>query len=171
MWLLVIGRLLVWFPWPACQSALGLDSKPQTAPDVLVSTLHGSHHHQCMDVWITVSLFRKKHLLNALKCRVTSYNDLPYLSLRHFSTWIGKFFLIENAAPLLLLVKDVKKTGSKPPVAVLKCSSSLRCASCNSAMSTFSFPDVLQAITDYTENVWAPRCVVMSVSIMFQVAS
>ena len=26
------------------------DTEPQTTPDVLVTTLHGSHHHQCMNV-------------------------------------------------------------------------------------------------------------------------
>ena len=37
-----IRRSLVRFPWSACRSVLG---QPQTAPDVLVSTLHGSHYH------------------------------------------------------------------------------------------------------------------------------
>ena len=32
---LVIGRLLVRFPLSACQSVLGQETEPQTAPDVL----------------------------------------------------------------------------------------------------------------------------------------
>ena len=50
---LVIGRLLVRFPtipWYACQSVLGQDTEAQTAPDVLVGSLHGSRHHQCVNV-------------------------------------------------------------------------------------------------------------------------
>ena len=54
---LVIGRLLVRFPWSACGSV-------QTAPGVLVGTLHGSHHHQCVNVGITVSHFGQKLLIN-----------------------------------------------------------------------------------------------------------
>ena len=38
----VIGRSLVQFPCSAW-------TEPQTAPDVLVGTLHGSHRHQCMN--------------------------------------------------------------------------------------------------------------------------
>ena len=34
---------MVWFPWSACQSVSGQDTEPQTAPDVLVGTLHGSY--------------------------------------------------------------------------------------------------------------------------------
>ena len=37
-------------PWSACRSVLGQDTAPQTAPDVVVGTLHGSHHHQCVNV-------------------------------------------------------------------------------------------------------------------------
>ena len=47
---LVIGRSLVRFPWSPCQSVFGQDTEPQTAPDVLGRTLHGSHRHQCMNV-------------------------------------------------------------------------------------------------------------------------
>ena len=32
-------RLLVWFPWSACQSVLGQDTECQIAPDVLVSCI------------------------------------------------------------------------------------------------------------------------------------
>ena len=46
---LVIGRLLVPFPWSAYWSVLGQDIEPQTAPDVCVATMHCSHHHQCMN--------------------------------------------------------------------------------------------------------------------------
>ena len=38
-----------WFDLPACRSVLRHDTESQTAPDVLVSTLHGSHHHNCMN--------------------------------------------------------------------------------------------------------------------------
>ena len=39
-----------WFDSPvsACWSVPGQDTELQTAPDVLVGTLHGSHRHQCM---------------------------------------------------------------------------------------------------------------------------
>ena len=37
-----IGKSLVQFPRSACRSALGQDTEPQTAPEVLVGTLHGS---------------------------------------------------------------------------------------------------------------------------------
>ena len=47
---IVIGRSLVQFPWSACWSVLGHDTEPQTAPDVLVGTLHGSHHYHCLYV-------------------------------------------------------------------------------------------------------------------------
>ena len=47
---------------------LGQDTESQTAPDVLVGILHCSYCYQCMYVWITVSYFGQKHLLNALKC-------------------------------------------------------------------------------------------------------
>ena len=40
------------------------DTEPQTAPDVLVGTLHGSHRHHCMYELLQVALER---LLNALK--------------------------------------------------------------------------------------------------------
>ena len=43
---IVIGRLLVRF---ALVCTLKQDTEPQTAPDVLDGTLHGSHHHQCMN--------------------------------------------------------------------------------------------------------------------------
>ena len=46
----VIGRLLVWFPWSACRSVLGQDTESQITPKVLVGTLHGINHHQCMNV-------------------------------------------------------------------------------------------------------------------------
>ena len=55
-------------PQSACPSVLGQDPEPQTAPDVLVGILHGSH--QCMNVGITVSCFGHKHLLNALNVNV-----------------------------------------------------------------------------------------------------
>ena len=46
----VFRRSLVPFAWCECRSVLGQHTEPQTAPDVLVITLHGSHHHQCMNV-------------------------------------------------------------------------------------------------------------------------
>ena len=39
-----------------CQSVLGHNTEPQTAPDVLVGTLHGSHHLQCMNVCMNKTL-------------------------------------------------------------------------------------------------------------------
>ena len=51
---LVVRRSLVWFPWSACPSVLGQDTEPETAPDVLVGSSHGSHRHQCMNIWFTV---------------------------------------------------------------------------------------------------------------------
>ena len=55
---------MVQFLWSVCQSVLGEDTEPQTAPDVLVSTLHGSHHHQCM--YVCVSVVGQKASVNAL---------------------------------------------------------------------------------------------------------
>ena len=49
---LVNERSLVRFPWSTCRSVLGQDTEPQTAPEVLVGTLRGSHHHQCMNVYM-----------------------------------------------------------------------------------------------------------------------
>ena len=45
---IVIRRTLVRFPESSCQSVLGQDTEPRTAPDLLVGTLHGSHRHQCV---------------------------------------------------------------------------------------------------------------------------
>ena len=66
-----------WFdsPGPRIEVSLG----KITAPDELVSTLHGSHRHQCMSVWITVSRFGQKHLLNALKCKCKTENSMNQL--------------------------------------------------------------------------------------------
>ena len=50
---LVIGMLLVQFPWSACWSIKGQDTEPQTAPYVLVCTFHGSHH-TFISVWMYV---------------------------------------------------------------------------------------------------------------------
>ena len=50
---------LIRFPWSACWSVLGQDTEPQTAPDVLVGTLHGSHRHQCMNVCMNKSPWTK----------------------------------------------------------------------------------------------------------------
>ena len=47
---LVIRWSLARFPWSACRKVLGQDTEPHTAPDVLVCSLHGSYHHQCMNV-------------------------------------------------------------------------------------------------------------------------
>ena len=41
--------------------------------------LHCSHRHQCMNLWITVSCFGQKCLINAIKCKCK--NCLKYLSL------------------------------------------------------------------------------------------
>ena len=59
---------LVRFPWSAYQSVIGQDTEPQTAPDVLVGTLNGSRpatdRIQSTNVWITVSCFGPKCLIN-----------------------------------------------------------------------------------------------------------
>ena len=66
---LVIGRSLVQFPWSACQSVPGQDTEPQTTPDVLVGTLHGSHHHQCMNVCVNYYTLRwTKASVKCCKC-------------------------------------------------------------------------------------------------------
>ena len=52
---LVIGRALVQFPSSAWGSAVGQDTKLQTAPHVLVGTLHWSHQHQCINVCMNYS--------------------------------------------------------------------------------------------------------------------
>ena len=56
-------------PWSA--SVLGQDTEPQTVSDVLVGTLAAI----CvwMYVWITVSCFGKKHLLNTLNVKLINY--------------------------------------------------------------------------------------------------
>ena len=51
------GSSMVRFPCSACQRVLGQDTEPQTAPDVLVGTLHGSHQHQCMNVCMNYCAF------------------------------------------------------------------------------------------------------------------
>ena len=38
-----------WFDSPGPRSVLGQDTEPQTAPDVLIGTLHGGYHYQCMN--------------------------------------------------------------------------------------------------------------------------
>ena len=76
---LVIRRSLVRFHWSACRRILGRDIEPQTAPDVLGGTLHGSHRHQRTNVWITVSRFGQKHLLlGMLYCLFYSKWDQIY---------------------------------------------------------------------------------------------
>ena len=51
-----------WFHFPGLQVevSLGKILNLKTAPDVLVGTLHGSHRHHCMTVWITVSHFGQR---------------------------------------------------------------------------------------------------------------
>ena len=68
---LVIRRLLDQLPWSPCRSVLGLITETQTALDVLVGTLHGSHRHQCMNVCMNYckSLWTKAFGLNSLKCK------------------------------------------------------------------------------------------------------
>ena len=51
----VIGGSLVRFPRLQCQSILEQDTEPQIAPDELVSTLHGSFFHQCMNKCVNVT--------------------------------------------------------------------------------------------------------------------
>ena len=54
-----------------CQHVLGQDTEPQTAPDVLVSTLHGATSIGVwMYVWIKVSCSIQKCLLNVLNVNI-----------------------------------------------------------------------------------------------------
>ena len=50
--------------------------------------LHVSHHHQCMNLWITLSCFGQKHLINALKCKcfLECYNAQAWLEDR--TVWV-----------------------------------------------------------------------------------
>ena len=41
-------KVVGWIPLVCMSSVLGQDTEPQTAPDVLVGTLHGSHRHEYM---------------------------------------------------------------------------------------------------------------------------
>ena len=52
-------------------SVLRQDTEPPTAPDVLVGTLHGSHHHQCMNICMNYNYnpFGQKRLLKRPKCK------------------------------------------------------------------------------------------------------
>ena len=60
LWIMGKASILLledrWFDSP------GLHTEPQTAPDVLVCTLPGSHRYQCVYVWITVSHFGQKNV-------------------------------------------------------------------------------------------------------------
>ena len=50
------------WPW-ATYWTLGQHTEPWTAPDVMVGTLHGSHHHECRrELKCTVCSFGQKHL-------------------------------------------------------------------------------------------------------------
>ena len=65
------------------------------APDVLVGTLHDSHHHQCMNVWITVSRFGQKRLLKCPK-------KTPQCSLPKRQKWPSfTSFIPGNSGPPL----------------------------------------------------------------------
>ena len=69
--LLIVARGRASVLLSACWSVLGQDPEPQTAPDVLVATLHGSHCHQCINMWNYCKLlWRQKHLPNALNVNV-----------------------------------------------------------------------------------------------------
>ena len=57
---LLIGRSLVRFPWSACPRVLEQISERQTAPDVLVGTLHGSHHHQWINQLFILIMLKMK---------------------------------------------------------------------------------------------------------------
>ena len=67
-----------WFDSPGLhvEESLGKILNPRTAPDVLVGTLHGGHHHQCMNVWITVSCFGQKRLLDVNELCVTKKKNI-----------------------------------------------------------------------------------------------
>ena len=77
-------------PWSACRSVLWQDTEPQTAPDVLVGFLHGSHHHQCINVSIAVSHFGQKRLLNALNVNINGQNLCKVQTWKWFSSYKAK---------------------------------------------------------------------------------
>ena len=85
---LVIGRSLVRFSSSTCWSVFGQDTEPQTAPDVLVGTLHGSNRHLCMHVLITASQFGRKHLINALNVKVLNTRSIHHL----LADWIKRIW-------------------------------------------------------------------------------
>lgn len=55
----VTGGSLVKFPWLQCRGILEQDIEAQIAPDELVSTLHGSFFHQCMNKCVNVTIVGK----------------------------------------------------------------------------------------------------------------
>ena len=53
---------------PLVSMSLGQDTEPQTVPDVLVGTLHGSHRHQCMkSIWAKTTAKCRKCKCNVKK--------------------------------------------------------------------------------------------------------
>ena len=103
---LVIGRSPVRFP-----SVLEQGTEPQTAFDVLVGMLHGIHHHQCINVcmyvWLTISHFGLKPLLNVLctcKCTKKPYR-VSSDAYKHRAdvppdSWLFKHVLVMRSCPL-----------------------------------------------------------------------
>ena len=89
----------------ACRSVLGQNTEPQTAPDVLVSTLHGVWVY----VWITVSHFGQNRL-NALKCqfKVCPNTDKSYFITIKIYLEIRLFF--QDCPVVTLFVGDFSST-------------------------------------------------------------
>ena len=86
-----------WFDSPGLhvKVSLALDTKPQTAPDVLVGTLHNSHHHQrmyvcmnyCKSLWANASAKCPKCEAVAYKCNnspATKWTDNNSLRIENY---------------------------------------------------------------------------------------
>ena len=73
----------------------GQDTKPQTAPDVLVTTLHGSRHHQCMNACMNYckSLWTKA----SDKCPECKFvTCLTCKSTQSYQSWISLQKLVSS---------------------------------------------------------------------------
>ena len=105
-----IEKRVHWFDSPGWHVIVSLgstDTETQTAPDVLVSTLRGSHRHQCvsaMYAWVTVSRFGKKCLLNVLNVNVKWKYTARHLCLFYHVCYILYRYMTrhENCSKMLV---------------------------------------------------------------------
>ena len=83
----VIRRLLVQGPWSACQSVIGQDTEPQTAPDVLVGKcIAATAISVCMyELLLLVAKYLK------CKCHNTEHVKLPDVCLHRMVGYSGKY--------------------------------------------------------------------------------